>query len=60
MYKLKVKDKVFTIPKGNIVPFAWQQAIQRGIMRGKIHDDQTAIEYLNSIGIEVTDNDSTV
>ena len=60
MYKLKVKDKFFTIPKGTIVPFAWQQALQKGITRGKICDDETAIEFLGSIGIEVTDNDSTV
>lgn len=55
MYKLKVKDSVFTIPKQNIVLLAMQQAMDRGIMQGNIHDEKSAIEYLESIGIEVED-----
>lgn len=53
MYRLKVKDSVFTIPKENIKAFALYEALQRGIMRGNIHDDKTAIEFLDSIGISV-------
>lgn len=57
MYKLTVKGKEFTLPKQNIIVFALSQAIDRGIIRGKIHDEATAIEYLNSIGIEVEDDE---
>lgn len=53
MYKLKIKDSIFEIPKQNIVAFALYQALQRGITHGKVHDDQTAIECLKTIGIEV-------
>ena len=55
MYKLKVNNTEYTIPKENIVLLAMQQAMDRGIMQGNIHDEQSAIEYLESIGIEVSD-----
>ena len=53
MYKLKVKDSIFEIPKENIKALALVQALDRGITHGNIHDEETAIEYLESIGIEV-------
>ena len=53
MYKLMVKDSVFTIPKENIIMFALHKALENGITHGKIHDSETAIEYLESIGIKV-------
>ena len=55
MYKLRVKDKEFTIPKENIKLFALYEALQRGIKKGNIHDNPTAIEYLDSIGIKVSE-----
>lgn len=55
MYKLKLNDTVFTMPKKNIVMLALHKAIENGIEYGPIHDDKTAKEYLNSIGIEVYD-----
>ena len=55
MYKLKVKDSVYTIPKQNIKAFALYQAIARGITHGDICDEVTAIKYLSSIGFEVSD-----
>lgn len=53
MYKIIIKNKEFTIPKKNIVLLALEQALQRGIKRGKIHDEETAIDFLRSIGIIV-------
>lgn len=53
MYKLIVNNKQFSIPKESLVPFAWQQAMDRGIMSGNIHDEENAIEYLSSIGMKV-------
>lgn len=54
MYEIKVKDSVFTCPDTSIVPFALMQAMDRGIMSGPIHDAETAINYLTSIGMEVS------
>ena len=53
MYKLTVKDSVFTIPKESIIMFALHKALENGITYGKIHDSETAIEYLESIGIKI-------
>ena len=53
MYKLTVNNKEFSIPRNSLVPFAWQQAMDREIMSGNIHDEKTAIEYLDSIGMRV-------
>ena len=57
MYELRFNKgeftSEFTIPKKNIVAFSMLQAMKNGIFRGHIHDDATAIEYLNSIGYEV-------
>lgn len=57
MYDIKIDDVVYSIPKENIVLLAYQKAMDNGIMSGNIHDEETAIEYLESIGIEVEDND---
>ena len=54
-YNLKYKDSEYTIPKENIVMLALHEALQRGIERGPIHDSETAIAYLRSIGFEVTE-----
>ena len=57
MYKIRTAGgRIFTIPKENIVGLAWHEALQRGITHGKICNEKTAIEYLNSIGIEVIKN----
>lgn len=41
----------FTIPKEKIKLLALQQAMSRGIFKGNIHDEKTAIEYLESLGM---------
>lgn len=51
MYKLKVKDSIFTIPKQNIRLLAMTKAIDLGGFK-IIKDDNEAIDYLKSIGIE--------
>lgn len=56
MYKLKVKNSTYTIPKENIKVLALYEALQRGITHGNIHDNITAIEYLESIGMEVEED----
>ncbi len=56
LYKLKVKDTVFTCPKESIVALALSKAMEKGIFFGNIHDDKTALQYLETIGItEVTE-----
>ena len=52
-YEIKVKDSVFTIPKENIKMLAITKAIDNGITHGNIHNDKTAIEYLESLGMEI-------
>lgn len=52
MYKLRVKDKVFTIPKGDIGLFAYLKAADSGINIDP-KDGVGAIEYLRAIGIMV-------
>ena len=37
----------------NIKAFALFHALQNGITHGNIHDDETAIEYLEGSGIKV-------
>ena len=52
MYRLKVKDSIFTIPEENIGMFAYVKAQDNG----KIIDPRNidgAIFYLRNIGIEV-------
>lgn len=59
MEKIKlIKNRAtFTIPRENLKCFALYGALQRGITSGPIKDEKSAIEYLNSIGIEVKLND---
>ena len=54
MYRLKVKDSIFTIPKENIGLLAFTKAQDMG-MTIDPNDKEGAIEYLRSIGIEVED-----
>lgn len=59
MYRLKVKgkDSIFTIPKKNICLLAMTKAMDRNdnTMGNAILCPQGAIEYLESIGIEVVE-----
>lgn len=56
-YKLILNnDCAYTIPKENIVMLALHKALENGITHGEIHDDKTAIEYLESIGIKVVED----
>lgn len=57
MVELIVKGSKYTMPRENLKMFALYEAMQRGIKSGPIHDEQTSIEFLNSIGIEVKLND---
>ena len=54
MFKLTVlrNGAEYTIPKENLKMFAIHEALQRGITHGKIHDNETAIEFLYEIGIK--------
>ena len=54
MYRLKVKDSVFTIPKENIGLLAYVKAQDNGTSINP-NDKEGAIEYLRKIGIEVED-----
>ena len=56
MYKLIVKDSVFTIPKKNIGLLAFTKAQGMGKAIDP-NDKEGAIEYLEGIGIEVEDID---
>lgn len=55
MFKLTVlkNGAEYTIPKENLKMLALYEALQRGITHGKIHDNETAIEFLSQIGIKV-------
>lgn len=53
MYRLVVKGTTYTCPKCSIVALAITKALDIGITHGNIHDEATAIEYLESIGIKV-------
>lgn len=53
MYKIVVKGSSYTIPKEKIKALALYEALQRGITSGPIHDEQTAIEFLESLGMTI-------
>lgn len=53
MLRIKTQNSEFTMPRKNVVMLALQQAMSKGLTHGKIHDEESAIEYLESIGIEV-------
>ena len=55
MYKIKVKDSEYTIPKENLIPFALYEMHQRGLIFSGIDSDEVAITFLKGIGIEVSD-----
>lgn len=55
MYKLRFRDGIYTIPKENLKAFALYKALQHGITHGNIHDDETAKDFLEGLGIEVID-----
>ena len=56
MYKLTVKDSVFTIPKANIGLLAFTKAQYMGAVINP-NDKEGAIRFLEGIGIEVSEND---
>lgn len=56
MYRLKVKDSVFTIPKENIGLLAFTKAKDMGAVIDP-NDKEMAIRFLEGIGIGVEDID---
>lgn len=52
MYIIKFKGAEYTLPKANIVAFAQFQALENRLMT-VITSDKSAIEFLNSLGMEV-------
>lgn len=54
MFKLLVNNTTYTCPDETaLIGLALIKALDNGIKKGPIHDKQTAIKYLNSIGITV-------
>ena len=52
MYKIIVRgEELFKCPSESIVPLALSKAIDNCIIRGNIHNEETAVEYLATIGI---------
>lgn len=60
MYKIITNNCAYSIPKQNIVLLALQKALDNGITQGNIHDDKTAIEYLESIGMKVNEHNKAI
>jgi len=56
MYKLTVKDSVFTIPEENIGLLAFTKAQDMGAVIDP-NDKEMAIRFLEGIGIKVEDYD---
>ena len=56
MYKLKLKNTTYTIPKQNLRLLAMVKAqdLNKNV---KLENDKDAINFLESIGIEVQDGD---
>lgn len=56
MYRLKVKDSIFTIPKKNIILLAMTKMFD---LKKKVDltTEEKAIAFLESIGIEVEEID---
>ena len=56
MYKLKLKNTIYTIPKQNLRLLAMVKAqdLNKNV---KLENDEDAINFLESIGIEVQDGD---
>ena len=56
MYRLKVKDSIFTIPKENIRLLAMSKAMDLNeIDDVDLRTEEKAIAFLQSIGIEVSE-----
>ena len=56
MYKLKLKNTIYTIPKQNLRLLAMVKAqdLNKNV---KLENDEDAIKFFESIGIEVQDGD---
>lgn len=54
MYTIEVPGQTYTIPKEKIKGLALFEALQRGITSGPIHDEKSAIKYLESLGMKIT------
>lgn len=55
MYTLSIKDKKFTIPKQNIRLLAMVKAQDLNLCP-ELNTDEQAIEFLKSLGVEVSDD----
>lgn len=57
MYKVKIKEREFMCPKESLVGFALLKALDKGIERGPIHNEETAKAFLEGMGyvIDVAD-----
>lgn len=55
MYTLSIKDKKFTIPKQNIRLLAMVKAQDLNLYP-ELNTDEQAIEFLKSLGVEVSDD----
>lgn len=60
MYKIKTNKMTYTMPKDNLMCFAKFQAVNRkeSFIVPAIVNDETAKQYLKTIGIEVEENDT--
>lgn len=54
MYRLKIKDSIFTIPKENIGLLAFVKAQDMGAVIDP-KDKEGAIKFLEGIGFEISD-----
>lgn len=57
MYKLKIKDMVYTIPKENICALAISKFFDiGGRLQSDLNTQEGAIEYLKSLGVEIQED----
>ena len=54
MWILEKNSKIYTCPKGNLKTIAYIQAMDRGIKKGPVHDDESAKKYLESLGFKIS------
>ena len=57
MYKLTIKDNVYTIPKNNISLLAIDKAMENLYYNPNLVTEEGAIEYLESLGVKVDEID---
>ena len=58
MFNLLVNNEVYTCPsEQSLIMLALVKAMDNGIVEGPIHDKQTAIQYLATIGVAVEEVD---